>query len=191
MAMRHTSSLVVAVLTSALIPASAQAQKRPIQIALVTPIQIFPETDTVVGVRLNVIYGRNASVIGLDVGIANHTTTGPFKGLQFGIVGIADSKFIGWQYNWVNITKDRFEGFQSGIVNLVGDGGGFQYAAVNHAREMKGFQLGIVNYAEQMGGFQLGLVNYARRTSGLQIGLLNIIREGGTFPFFPIVNWSF
>jgi len=26
---------------------------------------------------------------------------------------------------------------------------------------------------------------------GLQIGLVNIIRQGGQFPVFPIVNWSF
>ncbi len=26
---------------------------------------------------------------------------------------------------------------------------------------------------------------------GLQIGLVNIIKEGGAFGFFPIVNWSF
>jgi hypothetical protein len=49
----------------------------------------------------------------------------------------------------------------------------------------------LVNYAENMNGFQLGLVNYAQTAKGLQIGLVNIIRQGGQFPVFPIVNWSF
>jgi hypothetical protein len=48
-----------------------------------------------------------------------------------------------------------------------------------------------VNYADHMSGFQLGLVNYARSAKGLQVGLANIIKQGGKFPVFPIVNWSF
>ena len=42
-----------------------------------------------------------------------------------------------------------------------------------------------------MNGVQLGLVNYAGTMHGLQIGLVNIIKQGGAFPVFPIVNWSF
>ena len=37
---------------------------------------------------------------------------------------------------------------------------------------------------------QLALVNYAQHLSGVQIGLVNIIKEGGMFPVFPIVNWG-
>ena len=142
---------------------SIQAQSRPIQIALFAPIQIFPEDDHIGGVRLNLLYGVNASVTGLDWGLVNHTTKGLSQGVQFGLVGLVESDFIGWQDNSVNITKSNFEGFQSGIVN----------------------------YAKNMNGFQLGLVNYAENLKGLQIGLVNIIRHGGTFPFFPIVNWAF
>jgi hypothetical protein len=32
---------------------------------------------------------------------------------------------------------------------------------------------------------------YAQRLHGVQIGLINIIKTGGQFPVFPIVNWSF
>lgn len=140
-----------------------QAQDRPIQIALITPVQIFPEENSISGIRLNLIYGRNVSITGLDLGLVNHTTTGKSKGIQFGIVGLVDSDFVGWQDNWVNVTKGRFEGFQWG--------------AVNYTKNMKGFQLGLVNYAENM--------------YGLQVGLVNIIQQGGAFPVFPIVNWSF
>lgn len=141
----------------------AFAQNRPIQLALVTPIQIFPEETPISGVRLNLLYGRNVSVSGLDVGLVNHTTTGMSKGLQHGLVGIADTDFMGWQDCGVNITNGRCEGLQ----------------------------WGVVNYAGEMSGLQLGLVNYARTMKGLQIGLVNIIRQGGQFPVFPIVNWSF
>ena len=131
--------------------------------ALAAPLQIFPEDDPISGIRLNLIYGRNVSVTGLDLGLINHTTTGMTKGLQFGLVGLADTDFLGWQDNWVNVTKGKFEGFQWG--------------AVNYSLDMNGFQLGVVNYAESM--------------HGLQVGLVNIIRVGGVLPVLPIINWSF
>ncbi len=155
--------LGLAGLISILLSAPGYAKNRPIQIALVTPIQIFPEDNSITGVRLNLLYGRNVSVSGLDVGLVNHTTTGKFIGLQYGLVGLSDSDFSGWQDCFVNITNKKFEGFQ----------------------------FGWVNYADYMSGFQLGLVNYTRSAKGLQIGLVNIIRQGGQFPVFPIVNWSF
>ena len=139
------------------------AEDRPIQIALFTPVQIFPENDSISGLRLNLLYGKNASVIGLDLGLVNHSTTGVSKGVQMGMVGLIDSNFVGWQYNSVNVTKGDFEGLQ----------------------------LGIVNYAKFANGVQFGLVNYVETMKGLQIGLVNIIKKGGAFPFFPIVNWSF
>ena len=155
--------LVLVGLIFIMLSVQGHAQSRPIQISLVTPIQIFPERYSITGVRLNLLYGRNVSVTGLDVGLVNHTTTGKFKGLQYGLVGLADSDFAGWQDCVVNVTNGKFEGFQ----------------------------YGLVNYAENMNGLQLGFVNYARTAKGLQIGLVNIIKQGGQFPVFPIVNWSF
>ncbi len=145
------------------ISTSLNAQDQPIQIAIVTPIQIFPDNVNIVGVRLNLIYGCNSSVTGLDVGFINHTTEGLSQGVQYGFVSLVDSDFTGWQNNLVNITKGNF----------------------------KGFQLGIVNYANQMNGLQFGLVNYTVNMKGLQIGLVNMIKQKGAFSFFSIVNWSF
>ena len=163
MAKRSYYLLCLFVLLTILISAQVQAENRPIQLALVTPIQLFPEDYSITGVRLNLLYGRNVSVSGLDIGLVNHTTTGTFKGLQYGLVGLADSNFLGWQDCVVNVTSGRCEGLQ----------------------------YGLVNYARNMSGLQLGLVNYAKSMKGLQIGLVNIIRQGGQFPVFPIVNWSF
>jgi hypothetical protein len=149
----------------AIIPSSTSAQEetKPIQLALLAPVQLFDEDTPISGIRLNLLYGRNTRVSGLDWGLVNHTTEGQSMGVQFGLVGIADDGFLGWQDNFVNITKGDFEGFQ----------------------------WGAVNYANNGNGLQLGLVNYARTMKGLQIGLINIIKQGGQFPVFPIVNWSF
>ena len=154
---------ILAVLFMISVSASAMAQERPIQLSLFTPVQLFPEDTPISGIRLNFIYGRNISVTGLDWGLVNHTTTGKFTGVQFGLVGLAESDFLGWQDNGVNIVKGNFEGFQ----------------------------WGFVNYANYAHGLQLGFVNYAAGMKGLQIGLVNIIQQGGAFPVFPIVNWSF
>lgn len=139
------------------------AQEKPIQLSLFSPVQIVPEKDAISGVRLSLLYGKNANVSGLDWGLVNHCTSGISKGVQIGLVGLIDADFIGFQGTAVNITKRNFEGFQ----------------------------WGIVNYAGHANGFQLGLVNYAVSMKGLQIGLVNIIKKGGQFPVFPIVNWSF
>ncbi|MFQ5704004.1 MAG: LA_2272 family surface repeat-containing protein [Gemmatimonadales bacterium] len=175
---RHVSLLGIAVLAVGL-TGTVQAQRRPIQIALVNPMQIFPETDSIAGLRINLLFGENAAMTGLDWGLT-HRTHGLFKGVQFGIVGYNDTDAMGWQSNFINVTKRKFEGFQDGLVNYVEDGGGFQFGVVNRSKTMKGLQIGLVNYAERMAG-----------GGGLQIGLVNIIRYGGVLPVMPIVNWSF
>ena len=152
--------IIIVVLISMTVSA---VENRPVQISLFTPIQIFPESDPVGGLRINFLYGRSSTVVGLDFGLVNHATTGMSMGYQLGMVGLVDADFKGFQSNLVNYTKGYFEGFQWGLFN--------------HAGNASGFQLGIVNYAQSM--------------HGLQIGLVNIIKQGGQFPVFPIVNWSF
>lgn len=142
---------------------TVKAQDKPIQLALFNPVQIFDENTSITGLRINLIYGKNAQVSGLDWGLINHITSGVSKGVQFGLVGIVEADYMGWQDNGVNITKGKFEGLQWGIVNYAGT--------------VSGVQIGLVNYAANM-------------TKGLQIGLVNIIKQGGQFPFFPIVNWA-
>lgn len=143
--------------------AGIQGQTRPVQLALFTPIQVFPENVSIEGVRVNILYGRNRSLTGLDLGFVNHLSGGDSKGIQFGLVGIVEGNFTGWMDNTVNYTKGK----------------------------MEGLQFGFFNYAGKASGVQIGLVNYAENMRGLQIGLINVIRNNGAFPVFPIVNWSF
>lgn len=155
--------LGVAVLSLLLSSHIATAQEKPIQLSLFAPVQIVSENHGIAGLRLSLIYGKNTHVSGLDWGLVSHSTSGQSKGVQWGLVGLNDANFVGWQGTAVNITKGNFEGFQ----------------------------WGIVNYAGHASGFQLGFVNYAVTMNGLQIGLVNIIKQGGQFPVFPIINWSF
>jgi hypothetical protein len=134
-----------------------------VNLSVFPPIATAKENDSVTAFRFNLIYGKNASVRVVDLGLVNHTTTGLSKGFGWGLVNYAEADF---------------RGFQLGTVNVVG--GGFE-----------GFEWGFVNYAQNARGLQLGVVNCAQTLHGLQIGLVNIIKQDGFFPVFPIVNWSF
>ena len=149
------------VLSAAGHPLYAQAKEHPVNLALVTPIQVFPATDAIKGVRLNVIYGKNVAMTGLDIGIANHVT-GLTKGVQWGLVNITESG-MGWQNGFVNVAEAEFEGLQWGAFNSAG----------------------------RINGLQVAVVNYAQRANGVQIGLVNIIKEGGFLPVMVIANWGF
>jgi hypothetical protein len=163
MVKKNCSLLGVVILALILVAQPVLAAEKPVQLSLFSPIQLVSEDDAVAGVRLSLLYGKNKYVTGLDWGLVSHSTSGMSKGVQFGLVGLVEADFTGWQNSAVNITEGNFEGFQ----------------------------WGIVNYAGHASGFQLGFVNYAVTMRGLQIGLVNIIKQGGQFPVFPIVNWSF
>ena len=171
--------MVLSVMGQALAPTVATAQDaRPIQIALVNPVQIFGEDQDITGLRLNLLYGRNANVKGIDIGFIAGHTTGDGKGVQWNLVNITDGAFLGWQWGAVNLVEGDFTGYQLGLFN-------------RHRGRGEGFQWGWINVADDMSGFQLGLVNVSQRMYGLQIGLVNVIQSKDSLPILPIVNWSF
>ena len=147
-----------------------------LQLALIPPVQIFPQDYDVSGLRLSLLYGRNGNVRGLDLGPINQVT-GEMEGLQFGLANIADSA----------------RGVQFAAVNLIHDaeGGIFQLGAFNKAETMRGFQFGFINIASEAQGLQLGVFNFCETTSGVQIGLLNFITQSDFIIFCPIFNAQF
>lgn len=146
-----------------LFPALVTAQEKPFQLSLFNPIQIVPEHQSISGVRLNLIYTKNANVTGFDMGLVN-ITTGKQLGVQWGGVNITEGGFTGWQGGFVNVSRGNFEGLQTSWVNY-------------HGGHFNGLQFSIVNYAETL--------------KGLQLGLINIIGKGGFLPVFPIFNFDF
>lgn len=160
---KSTRILGILIVTILVLPTISSAQTQPINVALFDPVQIYPDSTPIAGLRINFIYGRNISMVGLDWGLVNAVGTGGLTGLQWGFVNMCDGDVMG---------------FQGGFVNL-------------GRQNVKGFQYGLFNSGDHVSGFQLGLVNSAETLKGLQIGLVNIIKTGGQFPVFPIVNWSF
>lgn len=161
--MKTLHFVLLVALLCLIVAGSAGAQSKPVQLALVNPVQIFDEKTTIAGVRISLIYGRNESVSGLDWGFINSTTSGTSQGIEFGFVGLNDANFVGLRSNFVDLNNGNVEGAQIGFYNS----GGY------------------------VNGVQIGFINNAGSMKGLQIGLINIIKKGGQFPVFPIVNWSF
>ncbi|NIP61013.1 MAG: hypothetical protein GWM92_00445 [Gemmatimonadetes bacterium] len=197
-----------ALLAVVLLPLSIRAQEsRPFQLALVTPAQIFPDETEITGLRLSILYGRNAGMVGADVGLVTHTT-GDATAVQWAGVNIVGGDATGWQQSLVNYNKQDFRGLGQAVVNYTageltgihggvvnyaaGDVSGLHGGVVNVAGgALEGVQWGLYNQSQMTRGFQLGLVNFTRGAGSLlQIGLVNIISGKDRFPVTPIVNWS-
>ncbi len=154
---------------------SAAARNCPaIQLSVWPTVQIFPEETEIRGLKLNLFYGYNEKVLGLDAGLIS------CGGLMDGI-----------QVNVANAVAAEINGLQLGVLNVIGSGKGIQGGALNYGEtQFTGIQVGLVNYTRDVVGVQIGLVNRCETIYGVQIGLANII-ESSPLPFFPIVNAKF
>ena len=154
----------------------------PIQLALTPDIALYPRTDFVRGLTLE-IWGENPQA-GLAIGFVNGSS-GQSSGLSIGLANYADS-YTGVQIGFINLSTDNFFGAQFACVNVAQ--GTFQ-----------GFQGGFVNISEDTTGAQIGGFNYAEKLNGMQFGFINVAMNNEPFtafpqqlsPVFPFLNWSF
>jgi hypothetical protein len=194
------TKFVVVVLLSVWTSSAQAAEWTPFQLSLVKPVQLFSEETKVEGLRLNLIYGVNKEVTGLDLGVVNEVT-GTTKGVQAAYIlggNISrdlDGAQIVYGFGGVNVTNGEANGLQiSGVgagVNWAEEFNGVQLSGVlggiNKAANMTGLQItvafGGINMAENVTGFQiaglLGGINKAANVRGVQIAGL----AGG-------INWA-
>lgn len=167
----------------------------PLQLSLANPVQVAPDTWSVAGLRINLIWGENFNLAGIDAGLANGLN-GFGAGLQAGGVwNFVAGDFHGIQFSGlVNYTAGSVFGLQAaGIANAAGRGDplrGLQVSLLNYAGDLYGGQIGLYNTSATSVGIQLGLVNTTKELQGLQIGLINI-HERGWIKFFPGINFCF
>lgn len=175
-------------------PASV-ADPFPVCFALFAPTQ-FPEPEAdVTGFRLSLLLGRNANVMGLDIGGLVSVADGELFGIECS--GLVNS--IGFSSGSLQVAGvannclEDFYGLQiAGIANRTGAGvAGGQISCFNLASGMGGIQIGVYNKATTAVGMQIGVVNHTQSLSGIQIGLFNIIENEKDHPFLPIVNFCF
>jgi hypothetical protein len=171
----------------------------PFQASLFPPVQLFTPDTPVYGMRLNVIYGEQAQVWGLDVGTANRITSSAiglqiggvnwgrdFTGLQIGGFTLNDSdepsRQLGMRVNLPYGEQAKFWGFDIGMFNITTmDMRGLQIAIVsaNHGTA-RGLMFGVGNSVQKdFTGLQIGLVNIIEGNSNsVQIGFANAAGDG-------------
>lgn len=115
----------MAFLLAAICSSTQGGEYYPIQLSV---FGLLPQKSEVRGLRLNIPYGKNEYVAGLDLGIWGRAANGS-----------------GFQLNLVNDISGTYRGLQLGLVNMAGATKGLQLGLVNIAQEIHGLQLGLLN----------------------------------------------
>lgn len=170
--------ILSALIVLSLVGMAMAEDAKPLQLALFNPVQMVPETKSIAGVSLGLIYTVNKDVTGFSLTILGvNRATGDVKGVEWGLGNWVDGFCYGWQDGFLNRVGTRFVGFQDGLVNITqGDLTGVQLGAVNWTDGfVHGTQMGIFNYSVgRFIGFQGGLVNVAKgEFSGAALGIVN------------------
>ncbi|UVD77681.1 hypothetical protein LIX27_07705 [Leptospira borgpetersenii] len=128
----------------------------------------FPlETKTEI-FRLNLPYGENQNLYGLNVGIVNGVRNDLFGG-QLGIANGAHN-LIGIQIGAINLTHHKHAGLKIGLVNF---GVPLHGLDPNHTHKSEtgiGISIGVANFEIQSGNIAIGIFNYG---AGIGIGIIN------------------
>lgn len=182
--MTFIKKLIFGIAISTLLLASSMTQAGEtkatfFQYSIFSPIQLYPEDYDVYGLRLNLLYGENKSIYGVDLGGYSYTT-GDFYGVQMAVVVCARdgdcSAVTGAGIANLSIGNDGGISM-AGFMNVAGGQyTGLQMACINHAQKFSGVQFGAFNHCEDFKGFQFGLINICKRQS---------------LPFTILINWRF
>lgn len=179
----------------------AEAAMSPLSVSIFPPIEFPPQDFAVVGLRVNLLWGKHRSVDGFDFGGLGNITTQHMNGIQVA-AGVnynsGTTTAIGLQAAGlanINVNKASVIGVQAALYNsnrAESTVGGIQVGAINNSpyTKMVGVQAGIYNKARTVYGFQIGLINMTDSLHGLQIGLVNF-NHTGVFEVAPILNFGF
>ncbi len=153
----------------------------PLQVSLLPSVQLILKENSICGARLNLLWGENTSVMGIDAGLVNVTES--LKGIEIGGVnwlsGHERKESWGIQIAGINYAgNSTFSGGQIGVLNAGSSKAsitGIQAAAANiNLGETNGAQLGFLNGGKNVSGLELGFINAGENVNGLQIGALNV-----------------
>jgi hypothetical protein len=148
---------------------ACRASAAPVQLSLWNPIQLFSDDSDITGIRLNLLYGNNRNICGLDIGLINQVAR-HCQGAQVAAL-LNDTGFFNNQD-----VLSRMTGCQLSLaMNSAGNINGLQAAGLaNLVRaDMVGMQLGCLLGNVCMGdghGVQLGPANITLKSiTGVQL----------------------
>lgn len=143
-------------------------------------VQLVPPEIAVSGLKINLPYGSDYQVTGLDLGLVSINRSQGDK---------LSARVNALQVNLWNSTDGDFGGIQAGAVGIAENFSGIQanvLCNITH-NTASGLTVGLFNKSLNFRGLEIGIVNYTEFLTGVQIGLVNIATNS-TVPFFPIIN---
>jgi hypothetical protein len=102
----------------------------PIQFAIWKPVQVVDENYDVYGLRINIFYGLNKDIRGVDIGLVINEA--------LSLYGVQMSMFL-------NRVTEGMLGMQFGLINKAGRVGGIQIGLINDTKNLAGLQFGLLN----------------------------------------------
>ena len=178
-------------LVLALVPlffASAAFAETGFQLGL--PNLNVPRDPNVTGMRLSLLYGKNQSTRGLDLGVLSFSSTSRASGAAFicGVHHVKESMSKGAAFSLVNYHEGRDSGVNGAFVNVLNNTpGAFNMGFIIFAEGETLVDLGGINVSKSS-TVQIGFLNMTDRIKTFQFGFLNIA-ENGFLPVFPVVNF--
>ena len=116
----------------------------PLGLSIISPpVQLPSPSHSVIGVMVNVGYGRMRDVCPLDAGLVNSVTRN-MAGLEVGVINFASTSY-GVQVGAYNETETLY-GVQVGVFNFAGD--------------LHGLQLGVLNFSPSGGAVVFPILNF-------------------------------
>ena len=196
--------LFIALMSTSGIPGKSQEVNeyiyRPFQLTLITPLSTngFDSKDCVNKISLNLLWGVNAGLQGIEYGGIANIETDFVEGFQYAgfgnfnrgaLYGVSGAGFMntasevkGLQSaGFMNITKQLTGAQFAGFMNISDFVRGAQISDfMNIAEEVHGVQAaGFMNIAENVKGTQIGFINIADNyEAGVPIGFINIVKNG-------------
>ena len=116
--------LMVAVCAALMTAGAFAAEKNPetpFALGLATPLELPGANWDVVGLRLDLLWGRHANATGFQFGTLANVIDRQMTGLQLGFVNSAKT-LHGIQIGAINFAEDGSDGIQIGVVNVMNDG---------------------------------------------------------------------
>jgi hypothetical protein len=150
-----------------------------------------PSDPDVNGVRFSVLYGKNDSVRGLDIGLLSISETKTLSGvgLVLGIGKVTGEMDGGAHFSLINIHTGRDSGLNAAFINKLNEAdGAVDIGFVNIADGETLLDIGGLNVSKSSTA-QLGFINITDEIKGFQLGFINIAKNG-FLPIFPFFNFA-
>jgi hypothetical protein len=148
-----------------------------------------PSDPDVGGLRFSVIWGKNHSTRGLDLGLISMSETSRLGGLALvaGVSKVTGEMDSGVAFSLVNYHTGRDSGVNGAFINLLADASHAFNTGFVIVADKTMVDLGGVNVSDSSTA-QIGFINFTREIKSFQFGFINMA-ENGFLPFFPIFNF--